>query len=60
MRSVPTRYGEVPVKLKIMSGNVIQATPEFDVCLRLAEAQGVTVNQILQEAAAASRILLNL
>jgi len=60
MRDIPTRYGEVPVKLKIMSGNVIQATPEFDVCMRLAEAQGVPVNQVLQEAAAASRTLLNL
>jgi hypothetical protein len=59
MRTIPTRYGDVPVKLKIVSGNVIQATPEFDVCLRLAEAQGVPVNQILQEAAAASRILLS-
>jgi pyridinium-3,5-bisthiocarboxylic acid mononucleotide nickel chelatase len=59
MRNIPTCYGDVPVKLKIMSGNVISATPEFEVCLRLAEAQGVPVHQILQEAAAASRILLN-
>lgn len=59
MRNIPTRYGEVPVKLKIMSGQIIQATPEFDACSRLAEAQGVPVHQILQEAAVASRILLN-
>jgi len=47
------------VKLKIMNDNVIQATPEFDACLHLAEEKGVPVHQILQEAAAASRTLLS-
>jgi hypothetical protein len=59
IRDIPTLYGDVPVKLKIMGGKVIQATPEFDACLRLSEAQGVPVHQILQEAAAASRTLLS-
>ena len=58
MRNIHTRYGEVPVKVKFMDGNVIQATPEFDACVRLAEAAGVSVQQILQEAAAASRMLI--
>jgi hypothetical protein len=58
MRQVPTRFGDVPVKLKIIDGVAIQATPEFDACLRLAEEQSVPVHQVLQEAAAASRMLL--
>jgi uncharacterized protein (DUF111 family) len=58
MRNIQTRYGEVPVKVKFMDGNVIQGTPEFDACVRLAEAAGVPVQQILQEAAAASRTII--
>jgi uncharacterized protein (DUF111 family) len=46
------------VKVKFMDGNVIQGTPEFDACVRLAEAAGVPVQQILQEAAAASRTII--
>jgi hypothetical protein len=57
MRNISTIYGEVPVKLKFMNGNVIQATPEFDACMRLAELVSVPVQQILQEAAAASRTI---
>lgn len=57
MRNISTIYGEVPVKLKLMNGNVIQATPEFDACVRLAESTGVPVQQILQEAAATSRTI---
>jgi len=58
MRSVNTRFGEVLLKLKILSGQVLQATPEFDVCVHLAEAAGVPVALVLQEAAAASLDLL--
>jgi pyridinium-3,5-bisthiocarboxylic acid mononucleotide nickel chelatase len=58
MRTVSTRYGEVPLKLKIIDGQVVQATPEFEVCARLAEAAGVPVARLLQEAAAAGVELL--
>jgi uncharacterized protein (TIGR00299 family) protein len=59
MRIVETRYGQVPVKLKILNGDIIQLTPEFDTCVRLAEQTGVPVTQVLQEAIAISRVLLN-
>ncbi|RPI31860.1 MAG: nickel pincer cofactor biosynthesis protein LarC [Chloroflexota bacterium] len=58
MRNISTCYGEVPVKVKFMDGHVVQATPEFDACVRLAESAGVPVQRILQEAAAASRAII--
>lgn len=33
---VSTIYGEIPVKLKIIEGEIISATPEYDVCSQLA------------------------
>ncbi len=51
-RDVETPYGPVPVKLKILEGTVVQATPEFDVCGRLAEEHGVPVLQVIREAEA--------
>jgi pyridinium-3,5-bisthiocarboxylic acid mononucleotide nickel chelatase len=33
---VSTIYGEIPVKLKIVEGEIISATPEYDVCSQLA------------------------
>jgi uncharacterized protein (DUF111 family) len=48
-RNIDTRYGQVPVKLKVLEGDIIQATPEFDVCVRLAEKNNVTVIQIIKE-----------
>jgi pyridinium-3,5-bisthiocarboxylic acid mononucleotide nickel chelatase len=49
MRNIATRYGEVPVKVKIIAGQMIQASPEFDVCVRLAEKAGIPVSQLIQE-----------
>ncbi len=58
VRSVETRYGLVPVKLKILDGRIVQAMPEFDPCARLSEQNGVPVRDILQEALAACRDLI--
>lgn len=59
IRTIETRYGQVLVKLKILDGETMQATPEFDACVRLAEQTGVPVTKVLQEAAAISRVFLN-
>jgi uncharacterized protein (DUF111 family) len=59
MRTIETCYGQVLVKLKILDGETMQATPEFDDCVRLAEQAGVPVIKVLQEAAAISRVFLN-
>lgn len=52
MRRVQTRWGEVAVKVKILDGFFMQATPEFDDCARLSEANGVPVSSVIQEAQA--------
>jgi len=59
MRNISTIYGEVPVKLKFMDGEIIQATPEFEICVRLAEAVGVPVQHVLQEAVIVSRTIMS-
>ena len=59
IRIIETCYWQVPVKLKILDGDIIQATPEFDDCVRLAEQAGIPVAQVLQEAIAVSREFLN-
>jgi pyridinium-3,5-bisthiocarboxylic acid mononucleotide nickel chelatase len=54
MRKITTRFGEVPVKVKIMDGKIIQAAPEYDVCARLAQETGLPVMQVIQEVSAVS------
>jgi pyridinium-3,5-bisthiocarboxylic acid mononucleotide nickel chelatase len=58
MRQVVTRFGEAPVKVKIVGGRAVQATPEFEACVRLAEAASVPVAEVVQAAAAASLDLI--
>jgi hypothetical protein len=58
-RTVNTRYGPVQVKLKRIDGAVWGATPEYDDCLRVAEAAGVPVRLVYEEAAARSQSLVN-
>jgi hypothetical protein len=50
MRIVDTKFGKIPVKLKILEREVIQASPEFDDCVRQAEVHDVEVSVVLQEA----------
>jgi hypothetical protein len=49
-RSVDTRYGPVLVKLKLIDGEVWGAMPEYEDCLRVAEAAGVAVRLVYEEA----------
>jgi pyridinium-3,5-bisthiocarboxylic acid mononucleotide nickel chelatase len=49
LQKIETRFWEIPVKLKIMDGEIIQAIPEFEVCVQLAEENKVTVIQIIKE-----------
>ncbi len=58
-RMIDTRYGKIQIKLKIVHGQVIQASPEYDDCVRAAELHNKPVAEILLEASNASRSLLN-
>lgn len=48
--TLATRFGEIPLKLKIIEGKVIQAAPEYDACVRAAEQHQVPLTQVMQEA----------
>jgi hypothetical protein len=48
--TVGTRYGEVRVKVARIDGIVRQASPEFEDCRKLAEAQNVPLQQVMEEA----------
>jgi uncharacterized protein (TIGR00299 family) protein len=45
-RTVQTEYGEVPLKLKILDGKVVQAAPEYEVCARLATEHNVPLAKV--------------
>jgi uncharacterized protein (TIGR00299 family) protein len=48
-RTVSTRFGEVQVKLKILSGQVVQASPEYDACVALARQHDLPVAEVYNE-----------
>ncbi len=58
MHTVQTDYGPIPMKLKIMDGRVIQAAPEYDVCLRLADELGAPIYQVYTAALQAGKTLI--
>jgi len=58
LASVKTRFGTVSVKLAADGACLLDATPEFDDCRRLASQAGVPVRAVLGEAAAAASRLL--
>jgi len=52
--TVDTAYGPVQVKVKVMDGTPLGAKPEYDACVRLAQAHGVPVRVVLEAAQAAA------
>jgi uncharacterized protein (DUF111 family) len=46
------RYGKLFVNRKILRGEVVQAMPEFDNCVQLADQNHVPVTRIIMEAEA--------
>lgn len=55
VRQVDTPWGPVRVKLKILAGTVVAASPEYDDCARLASQAGVPLREVMAAAQAASR-----
>jgi len=54
MICVPTPYGEIEVKLGLLDGKTIQASPEFESCKKAAAEQGAPLKEVYQAAAAAA------
>jgi hypothetical protein len=49
-RQIPTRFGSLTVKQKILDGQIIQSVPEYDECVRLAKENNVSLTEIYQAA----------
>ena len=60
IRKISTRFGEAIIKLKIMDGQVIQVSPEYDVCVRLASDNHLPINQVFNEVSRAGSELYKL
>jgi uncharacterized protein (TIGR00299 family) protein len=54
MRRVETPWGTVRVKLKVLDGQVISASPEHEDCAALAREAGVPLTEVMEAAIAAS------
>jgi hypothetical protein len=54
-RTVETQFGEIRIKLGSKNGVILQRSPEFESCRRLAEAIGVPVRDIFAAAIAAAQ-----
>jgi uncharacterized protein (DUF111 family) len=44
--SVETRFGKVRIKVATRNGEVLNSSPEFDDCARLAADQGVPLKEV--------------
>ena len=56
--TVATRYGAVPCKVSRRAGRVVTVTPEFDDVRRIAAERGLAVREVLDQARADARALL--
>jgi len=48
--TVSTPYGEVRMKIARVNGRVVQISPEYEDCRKLAEAKSVPLQSVMQEA----------
>ncbi len=48
--SVHTQFGDVRIKVARLNGHIRQASPEFEDCRKLAEAQNVPLQRVMDEA----------
>jgi pyridinium-3,5-bisthiocarboxylic acid mononucleotide nickel chelatase len=55
---VSTVYGQVPVKLKIVEGKAVSATPEYDICSQLALQHQAPLATVFNAALEAGRVYI--
>jgi hypothetical protein len=48
--TVHTSFGDVRIKVARLNGHIRQASPEFEDCRKLAEAQKVPLQRVMDEA----------
>ena len=49
IRHIQTVHGPIPVKLAISNGRIINLTPEYDDCMRVAKKKNIPLKQVLDE-----------
>ena len=49
-QSVPTRWGEIRMKIANLNGTVTNYAPEYEDCRRIAAEQGIPLKSVMQEA----------
>jgi len=50
VETVSTEYGEVTVKIGLMGGEIVQASPEFESCKALSEKTGAPIRVVFEAA----------
>jgi pyridinium-3,5-bisthiocarboxylic acid mononucleotide nickel chelatase len=58
IKMVPTPFGEVPVKIKVLDGRPIQAMPEYDACAQIASEKGLPLAEVYSAALLAGHAFL--
>jgi uncharacterized protein (DUF111 family) len=56
--SLATTYGELAFKVSRLEGRIVTVTPEFAEVARVARAKGLPVREVLDQARAEGRRLL--
>lgn len=56
MRKVKTKFGAVEVKVGLLGGKVVQTSPEYESCRKLAAKGGVPVRRVFEAASQALKI----
>jgi hypothetical protein len=54
--TIETPLGEVRIKLKLLGGRVVAATPEYEDCRALAERHGLSLEAVIQRVTSAARV----
>jgi hypothetical protein len=54
VRHVQTQYGDVPIKVGAWRGEILQRTPEYEVCRQLAREHGVPTRKVYRAAQSAA------
>jgi len=48
--TVSTKYGEIRMKIGILDGKPVTASPEYEDCKKAAELHGVPIRRVYEEA----------
>jgi uncharacterized protein (DUF111 family) len=57
--SVPTAYGPISFKVSRLGGRIVTVTPEFAEAARIAREKGLPVREVLEQARADGRRVLD-